>query len=388
MHWDQVIGQSEVVDLLRRAVKSNRVGHAYLFHGPDGVGKRAVALALARALQCEKCTDTDICSPCEKITRLQHPDVDVYMPQPTGTPPEAVAERLQLLAENVYAPVDFVRAPVIKGSKSTKTPQKLAIYSIDRINSALRFTMNRRPREGRYRIAIITDAEALEDQAANTFLKLLEEPGPQTVFILTTNRLDVLLPTIVSRCQKIVFPALSHQTIHDALIDQHDLNDATARTVAIIADGSYSRALALAQNAGLHQDRARVLTILRSAYSGNVKKQMELVEELSTASREQLKSQLSLMLGWIRDIVLYRELQEEALVLNHDQIKNIRRFCHNLPNADLDALPHLVNSAYTLVESNINTRLLLITLIQALGRAMRGSHHGKLFTPLTGYSDL
>ena len=382
MYWDQVIGQAKVIDLLQRAVTSQRVAHAYLFHGPDGVGKRAAALALARALQCDGCRPDSRCDACARVMRIEHPDVDLYMPQPSGVSHEAVAERIGLLAENPYAAVDFVRAPEIEGSK-TKASRKLALYNIDRINSTLRQTMIRRPRQGHCRMAIITDADALQLAAANAFLKLLEEPGPQTLFVLTTSRPDLLLPTILSRCQRIAFPALSSDDICKALVDRQRLDAGKARTVAIMADGSYSRALELAGKTELHNDRARILDLLRCAYTGNIPEQSKLVDELSTASREHLRNQLTLMLGWIRDLVLYREIQEDAPVLNQDQLPQLRRFCANLPDADLESMERLVQRARMLIEFKMQPRLVLTTLIQALGKAMRGSYPHTLGEPLT-----
>ena len=382
MHWADVISQLNVVELLRRAVDSGRVAHAYLFHGPDGVGKRAVALALARALQCEGCSENQPCPACLRVMRFEHPDVDYYMPQPTDAAVEAVAERLQLLAKNNYAFVDFVRSPVIEGTTPTAS-SKLALYTIDRINSTIRKVMVRRPREGRYRMAIITDADALQTQAANAFLKLLEEPGPRTVFVLTTSRPDVLLPTILSRCQKILFAPLSQDTIRDALIRRMALEESEAQTAAILADGSYSRALELARNSELQGDRKNVLLLFRWAWTGNIRDQAALVEELSSASREHLKNQLSLMLSWIRDAVLFREIQEDAPVLNRDQLPQLKRFCTNLPNADLEAMARLVQRARDLVEFRVQPRLIIIALIQNLGQAMRGPFPDTLAEPLT-----
>ncbi|MDE2730505.1 MAG: AAA family ATPase [Bacteroidota bacterium] len=382
MHWTDIINQRKVIDLLQRALESGRVAHAYLFHGPDGVGKRAVALALARAMQCEGCSETLPCAACLKVMRFEHPDVDYYMPQPTDAAVEAVAERIQLLARNNYAFVDFVRSPVIEGLTPTAS-NKQALYTIDRINSSIRRVMVRRPREGHCRMAIITDADALQTQAANAFLKLLEEPGPQTCFVLTTSRPDVLLPTILSRCQKIMFAPLSQDTIRDALIRQLSLAESEAQTAAILADGSYSRALELARNSELQVDRENVLLLFRLAWTGRIRDQAALVEDLSGASREHLKNQFSLMLSWVRDAVLFREIQEDAPVLNRDQLPQLKRFCMNLPNADLEAMARLIQRARDLVEFRVQPRLIIIALIQSLGQAMRGPLPDTLAEPLT-----
>ena len=197
MSWRNLIEQPRVVETLQRAVASRRVAHAYLFYGPDGVGKRAAALAFAQTLQCEQGGDDacGACRACDKVSRLIHPDVHVLLPHPSDADPADIAERLRRLAEHPYAAVDFVRRPSLKDA--TAASNKQAFYAVGRINAELRQSMSFRPMEGRYKVVIMTDADLMRIEAANAFLKLLEEPGPQTVFILTTSRPDRLLPTIL-----------------------------------------------------------------------------------------------------------------------------------------------------------------------------------------------
>ena len=382
MHWDQVIGQENIVALLQRAVSSDRVAHAYLFHGPDGVGKRSVALALSRVLQCSGCTTETTCRPCSKILRLVHPDVQILLPQPSDAEPEDVAERLKLMAKDAYQDVDFVRAPAIVRTGSASS-SKQAFYAVERIAGTLGHTMNLSPREGTYRIAIITDCETMRVQAANAFLKLLEEPGSQTVFVLTTSRLDLVLPTIQSRCQRIAFPPLSSKDIATELARRDGVATERANTAASMANGSFTRARALAQDEDLGRDRALVLDILRFAFTGNIERQAEIVETLAREGREQVKNLLSLMLSWIRDLGLYRVLGAEAPIVNIDQRSSVERFCRNVPDADLEAMASLVEEARRMIEGNVHQRVLLITLTQALGKAMHGPHEGRLYVPLT-----
>ena len=382
MYWKQVIEQDKVIELLQRAFESDRVAHAYLFHGPDGVGKRAIALALACALQSEGRSDEYARQICAKIMHFQHPDVVYCMPQPTDSTEAAIEERLTLLADNNYAYVDFARAPNLEGAAASAS-NKLALYNIERINGTLRRTMVRRPSEGRYRMAIVTDADALQTQAANAFLKLLEEPGPETIFILTTSRVDALLPTIISRCQRIFFPPLSQNAICNALIDRLALDAHEARTLAVLADGSYGRALELVRNSELQKDRAKALQLFRLAWTGNIKQQAEFVNEIAAKSREHLKKQLSLMLGWIRDAVVLRAMEDDGLILNQDQSPELRRFCENLPDADLDAMVRLLQRARELVEFQVQPGLILIALLDGLGKAMRGQCPDELAESLT-----
>lgn len=382
MSFQQIIDQPRVVDALRRAIERKRVAHAYLFFGPDGVGKRAAALAFAKALQCERGgpDPCDVCTSCSKVNRLIHPDVQVLLPSPKDTSPEDIAERLQLLAGNPYATVDYVRRPFL--SDPSKESNKQALYRIEEFQEDMRRQMGFKPLEGRYKIAIITDADLLRNETANAFLKLLEEPPPQTVFVLTTSRPERLLPTILSRCQRLRFDLLSTDAIAQALHEREGIEPTQAAVLARMADGSYARALDLAGNEDLLAGRQLVLDYLRAAYANNVDKLADLADQMAGMGRERLKGTFSLMLRWIRDLLLYRTMGADAPLVNVDQQDVIERFCKNIPGVDIEAMILLVEQAMELVERNVHQGLIVTTLAQRLHQTMRGTPVSRLYIPL------
>jgi DNA polymerase-3 subunit delta' len=379
--WDRIIDQDRVTETLRRTLDKERVAHAYLFHGPDGVGKRAVALEMARALQCTEQADAACgeCRACQKTRRMVHPDVHVLFPYPKGTDESDVAERIQRLGGDPYAAVDFVRRPSL--SDPSETSNKQVMYHIDRIHEDLLRPMSFRPAEGQYKVAVVTDAEYMNETAANAFLKLLEEPPPQTVFLLTTSRPEQLLPTIVSRCQRLRFDPLLPEAIESALREREGMDD-EAGLLARMADGSYSRALELARNDDLMTSRTLVLEFFRAAYTQKVNTLSQHIDEIANQGRERVKSVLRLMLRWVRDLMLYREQGDEAELVNVDQAEAIARFTQNLPEADLDAMVRLVEDALALTERNVRVSLVLTALSQAMRRAMHGQGSGDLYVPL------
>ncbi len=385
MGWTDIVDQRRVVEALRNALARGRVAHAYLFHGPDGVGKRATALAFARALQCETGTvdGCGACTACSKVRRLIHPDVHVYMPLHRDVEPEDVGERLALLASSPYSIIDFVRRPSL--SDPSKTSNKQVFYSVERINKELRAEMSLKPNEGRYKIALITDADLMNEEAANSLLKLLEEPPPFTVLILTTQRPDRLLPTVVSRCQSLRFEPLSYEDIEQALVAGGDIDPENAAMLARMADGSYGRALELAESSELVSSRSLVVDYLRLVYVQHQKgdQLVDMVGRLSEMSREQLKSVLGLLLIWIRDLVLQQTLGAEAPLVNIDQKEAVARFCANLPKADLEAMSRAVEEAVFLLGRNVNQHLLLVVLSNVLMEAMQGLSEGNVYRPLS-----
>ncbi|PQJ36053.1 DNA polymerase III subunit delta' [Salinibacter sp. 10B] len=386
MAWSSILDQDRVVETLRRALSQDRVAHAYLFHGPEGVGKRAVALEMARALQCteqteEACGD---CQACRKTGRMVHPDVHVHLPHPwseeADRDEEDIGKRIQRLGDNPYAAVDFVRRPSL--SDPTETSNKQVLYRIEQVRQDLIKPMSLARGEGQYKVNILMDVEKMREEAANAFLKLLEEPPPQTIFLLTTSRPEQLLPTILSRCQRLRFDPLLPESIESALVERNEMAPDAAAMLSRMADGSYSHALDLARNEALMTSRERVLDYFRAAYTQKVESLTGCIQTLSNQGREQVKIVLQLMLRWVRDLLLYRSMGEEAPLVNVDQKEAVARFCKNLPDADLKGMVGLVEEAIYLTERNVQVSLVLTALAQSLGKAMRGGTVDSLYVPL------
>jgi DNA polymerase-3 subunit delta' len=387
MAWHSILDQKRVVDTLRRALSQERVAHAYLLHGPDGVGKRAVAHETARALQCPERADEacDDCDVCRKTRRMVHPDIHVNLPHPWSQEKdrdeEDMGKRIRRLGENPYAAIDYVRRPSLSDPSETSNQQ--VYYRIDQVRQDVIQPMSLARGEGQYKVNILTDAEKMREGAANAFLKLLEEPPPQTVFLLTTNRPEQLLPTILSRCQKLRFDPLLPETIEEALVERENMEPDAAAMLARMADGSYSQALELAANENLMTSRELVLDYFRAAYSRKVEPLNRCIQELQSQGRERVKSVLRLMLRWMRDLLLYRTMGDEAPLVNVDQADAVARFCDNLPDADLEGMVTLVEEAMELAERNVRVSLVLTALAHGLSRAMRGREIDTLYVPLS-----
>lgn len=393
MPWNWLVGQAHAVDVLRRSVAGDRVAQAYLFYGPDGVGKRVAALALAQALECERRAEGEAdacgqCVPCHKVQRMLHPDVRLHLAVPSshqtssvGEPTQAhlddISARLRILAENPYAEISYRRRPDV--SDPEKRANLQAFYSVARIREISR-ELRYAPVEGKLKVGILTDADTMRKEAANAFLKSLEEPTRQTVLILTSTRPDRLLPTIVSRCQLLRFGPLSAEAVERALLERAIATDpGAAAVIARMAAGSFTRAIELAQNEALAERRRLLVGFLRAAYRRRARDVDPLVQQLAGLSHEQLRDALDLLLGWIRDLVLARELGDGAPLVNIDQQKPISDFVARLPAARLDAMAALVEHASQLVTANCNTTLVLINLAESLAEAMRGRPREALY---------
>ncbi len=396
MHFSDVIGQDRAVGVLRHALAAGRVAHAYLLYGPAGSGARAAALAFGQALLCERRGPTGdaacgVCSACVRAARLVHPDLHVYLPFPKVStqatrderPPD-YAERLGLFAADPYAATDYrARAKLGDAAPSTKAVEhrRIPMGADEGFERDMRYV----PVEGQRTVGVLVDAERLRVEAANSVLKLIEEPGPSTVLILTAERADAVLPTILSRCQQVRFDPLAPEVIEASLV-RRSVDPGRAAFVARMADGSLTRALDLVSSEALAEHRALALTFLRAAYAGRPERLSPVVDAAAGLGREAVRQWLSLVLAWIRDLVLARAAGPAQIaasgIVNVDQATEITAFVAHLPDADLAAMAGVVEEAAAALAANASPALVLAVLGHALADAMRGRGPGRLVTPL------
>jgi len=244
--FDRIRGQARAVTRLSESVRSGRLSQAYLFHGPWGVGKTTTALTLAAALNCDGPAGErpcGTCLACRKIARFNHPDVTFMMPlypaslwkerASKGSADEPGASPVAaLLSEWVADPFHVFHW--------TKRPSIATEWVLEAKRESVRKTF-----EGRTKVIIFSGVETMGVEASNRILKMLEEPGPNTVFVLTTSRLHQVLPTIRSRCQRLAFTELPAPVIEETLVDELNVPAASATQLAALARGSLARAVML-----------------------------------------------------------------------------------------------------------------------------------------------
>ncbi|MEX1062716.1 MAG: hypothetical protein WEC12_03870 [Balneolaceae bacterium] len=373
----RLIGQQNVREQLERAISSGRSSHAYLFTGPRGVGKTAFALAFAEMLNgISNLTALGDRTRSKKSSWFNHPDIHLFIPLPKAVAdsPQArsteMKNRLSLLNGDPYEVVDFRQRPVLDDDTSSKNRQ--AFYPIDYFKKEIRPKCNLKPNEGRYTVIIITEIESMRKEAANSFLKLLEEPPEDVIFLLTTGAADQILPTILSRCRQIRLGPLEEEEIIGGLVTYDGFSRKDATWLARTTGGNY--ALARYYDIGRMQEtRSEVIRFLRMAYVQDAGELMTLIQDwqgkLNIENQIALCNALEIML---RDLMIYRETQNTDLIINIDQIEPIQSFCEALGDARIPDMISQLQGLSGVLYQNVQFKLVFTALAFRFSFLMRG----------------
>lgn len=333
MALSAIRGQDRAVSLLRAAFESGRLSHAYLFHGPDGVGKEATALAFAQGLNCEA-GDLDACGTCHACRMaagLSHPDIHLVFPMPSTLKASERAELLARYARDGYRDQDFGR--------------KSAIISVETVLSEMVVKANQKPYVGPWKVFIIADADTMTTEAANTLLKTLEEPPDQTVIILTTSRPNALPATVVSRCQSVPFSPLPESVVRELLLndERFSFDEASAAEAASLSQGSVGRAVRM-EKSGPAVDMDRVAELMVGKRARDVPSLIDeatgLAFRLGRAEQERV---LELMLLWFRDVLSVSQLGADAAADALLYARHIKELSEQASSMDVEVVGRMVD---------------------------------------------
>lgn len=323
MTFDSIIGHKQQKNILLRAISSQHVAHAYLFEGPDGIGKRMMALAFARAILCNNGTSCGKCTSCLKVNHDNHPDIHF------------------LTADGAALKIDQIRA----------LQQELSL----------------RPLEGNCKFGLIDGAEHFTNGAANALLKTLEEPQPGTMIILLTNHPDKLLPTIRSRCQRLPFSRLPKQQLATMLAQKLDLNDTEATVLAALSEGSFKKALG--QNRELFlEKRGKLIQSLSALSAGSTIPTFSFADELEL-EKESLSDILDIFQSFYRDLLLLKHNRPEEELVNLDLLEILQRQKNLTTTASILIQLKALESARFHLQRNVNRRLALEVMLMRITAA-------------------
>ena len=350
MPLPQQSGQSRAKEQIRVWLDNDRLPHAILVTGSEGVGKRKLALELAKSINCQ-ISQTEACGrcpSCHKTESLNHPNVHILLPLPTGGSKRTEAQTLSALRG---ASVDYLQQEATLSRTGHNIPR-------DHIR-LLQREMGYAPTESPKRIALIFEAESMHRVGANSLLKTLEEPQQHAVFILVSSHPDRLLPTILSRCQRLPLAPLSTDEIK-AQLASSGLDEERLELAARTAAGSRGRALDT-----LDEDyaatRELALGLVEAALgAGKQDEEYWAVQQEVTGPGERARFEqfLHIVSNVLRDVFLLHHGRHEYIV-NVDQFARLKRCQEQVQPERIEAVAIELEHAQENLVRNVSPQLLL-----------------------------
>jgi DNA polymerase III subunit delta' len=321
MGFAQILGHQKQIEIVCQALNHGRLHHAYLFVGAEGVGKKTIALGLAKAIHCSAATG-DFCSTCPDCARIQdsnHPDVRIIEPLP--------------------------------GKK------EISIQQIRELEKELNF----RSFSGKKKIAVLDPATLMNLPAQNALLKTLEEPHGDSLLILIANNGGALLPTLRSRCLRITFGPLARDLISGFLVSRKKIEAETAEFLAAMSLGSLGAVVSIDTQELLERRREWVRLIL-GLRAGDYRAAIDAAEALAGSKEDSLKF-LEWVESWFRDLLAYSVTRNPQDVVNIDMLPQIQRQsvttdCERLFSRSAEA-----KAAVGAIQRNLNRRMVIENLL-------------------------
>ncbi len=322
MSFNNIIGQDRAISILHNMIAKNEIDGAYLFIGPDGVGKRSAGLEFAKSVNCET-KDPDACkgcASCNKVDSMNHPDVFIIQKEKDSS-----------------------------------------VIKIDKIRQII-YQASLKPYEAGKKIFIITEAENMNEESQNALLKVLEEPRENQIFILTTSRVSGILPTVISRCKAVKFNLLSQALIQELLMKRQGFDESEAVLFSHMALGSFARAVAFKEKDEI-RERDKILNDFF------FRKRAIFREEVCDEKKySDLEESLQMLLSWYRDLLISKFTGNRDLFLNTDRIEEIFSYSAGFSAKKIESDMSSVIKAINYLRRNINPKMALFNMALELER--------------------
>jgi DNA polymerase-3 subunit delta' len=324
----QVVGQDKVLSLLDYSLKTDAIAHAYLLVGPRHVGKGTLAINLAQALNCDgpevPCGE---CHSCQRILEGKHADVI-----PIG------------LDSRTEIGIDDIRG--------------------------LQHSANLPPYEGKCKVFIIDEAEYLSTEAANSLLKILEEPPPRVVWLLLAAEEERLLPTIISRCQRLELKSVPSDRVQDVLIHSYNVDADKAKLLTQLCHGRLGWAVSALTNDDILEQRSQRIAKLVSLLTAGLEQRFAYAQELASQFSQGRKAGMDIIeawLNWWRDLMLVKGGCKEAII-NVDYETVLEEQAGGLSLSEIKEFLANLGLLQEAISKNVNPRLALEWLMLNLPR--------------------
>lgn len=369
MKFADIPGLQKTKDLLKQSVRNSHIAHAYLFAGAPGCTALPMALAWITYLHCQQRGEDacGTCAACVKSLKYIHPDTHFAFPAPSPKSGEEEKTRIEnlkswrafLLEHPFGMPEDWI-------SHLNSEDKQISISREDGRQIIQALTL--KPFESTYKVMLIWCPERMHPSAANALLKILEEPSPQTLFILVSYAADNLLPTILSRVQQVHIPLLSDDELKSYLLSiEPGINP---EEIVRLADGNINLALRLMAE-GENTHFTTLTQWLRTCYKLDYARLVTMAEEFHELDRMNQHLFLRYGLAILRESVVAIAGSDSLHRVREQELEFVRNFSGVLSIPIIEKAVHLLNQADYYIERNGSAKMIFLDLSVALGELLK-----------------
>ena len=367
MAFSDLIGQAGEKAQLRQMADGSRIPHALLFLGPSGSGKLALALAFAQYILCDNKAAGDACghcSNCLKASKLIHPDIHFSYPTigPKAVSTQFANQWREAVLHNPYMDINQWLQNIGAENKQGNITRDECVDIVRKLSL--------KAFESSHKILIMWLPEFLGKEG-NRLLKIIEEPPENTIFILVAEDQELILNTILSRCQIVSIKAMSDEEITAGLAARKGIGQQEAQSIAFLANGNFNEALSLAEQ---HEnDKAELfLNWMRQCYRGNGIQLVQWAEKMAALGRENQKHFLRYALHFLREFVVLKITGATQVRLQADELDTARKMAAILELSQVEQLAKLFSDCSFAVERNANPKVLFLDASIQMHKIMKG----------------
>lgn len=356
MSWNKIVGNERVKRILQLQLVEGRIANSYLFAGISGIGKEAMAIEFAKAMNCESPFIDDVshiacdnCKSCRQFNNFSHQNFELVYALPAGSGDETSTDKLS------EAQIEEIKSQLEKKSHDPFTKIKLKGANTIRVNSIRDIKKKLSMSQGTKgkRVVVVSEAERMNTEASNAFLKTLEEPNNDISIILCTSKPDQLLPTIKSRCQVINFAPLNKKDIETKILKEHKIPIETAKIASELSMGSYTKALEYFDHNFLEMRKIIVDSLRNSLKKKNYRKDLSenIAEIIKNYDKEEIIFLFQILSVWIRDAELIKA--GNTNISNPDNYEMIEKFATNFHNKNLLQINEIIEQSIYYINRNV-----------------------------------
>lgn len=318
LKFGDILGHEQIKEHFQKAIKSNKVSHAYILTGETGMGRKSLANAFALTLLCEKgksepCME---CHACKQVLSGNHPDL-IYV-----------------------------------------THEKPASIGVDDIREQINDTVMVRPYSSYYKVYIVDEAEKMTQQAQNALLKTIEEPPSYAIIILLTTNQEAFLPTILSRCVQLKLKPLKDFVVKSYLTESMKISEADAEVYAAFARGNLGKAITIASSEDFKEMHQEILNLLKHIKEIDISELIDYIQKLKDNHMD-IYECLDFMQMWYRDVLLYKVTKDINLLIFKDEYRTINEISKSSGYDGMERILEAIDKAKVRLDANVNIELVL-----------------------------